>query len=77
MARRLACSPRTVEKHIEHVYRKLGVRDRVSAARVAAELSLLEPARCVHRGEGAQAAPDDRIAVLEGKLRPVTPELLG
>jgi DNA-binding CsgD family transcriptional regulator len=24
MARRLACSPRTVEKHIEHVYRKLG-----------------------------------------------------
>ena len=34
-ARRLACSPRTVEKHLQHAYRKLGVRDRVNAIRVA------------------------------------------
>jgi DNA-binding CsgD family transcriptional regulator len=34
-ARRLACSPRTVEKHLQHVYRKLEVRDRVNAIRVA------------------------------------------
>ena len=34
-ARRLACSPRTVEKHLQHVYRKLEVRDRVNAMRVA------------------------------------------
>jgi DNA-binding CsgD family transcriptional regulator len=34
-ARRLACSPRTVEKHLQRAYRKLGVRDRVNAVRVA------------------------------------------
>jgi DNA-binding CsgD family transcriptional regulator len=34
-ARRLACSPRTVEKHLQHAYRKLGVRDRLNAIRVA------------------------------------------
>jgi DNA-binding CsgD family transcriptional regulator len=32
---RLGCSARTVEKHVEHVYRKLGVRDRLSAIRCA------------------------------------------
>ena len=31
VARLLDCSPRTVEKHLERVYRKLGVTDRVSA----------------------------------------------
>ncbi|HEU5486664.1 MAG TPA: helix-turn-helix transcriptional regulator [Microlunatus sp.] len=34
-ARHLACSPRTVEKHLQHVYRKLEVRDRVNAMRLA------------------------------------------
>ena len=34
-ARRLACSPRTVEKHLQHAYRKLDVRDRLNAIRVA------------------------------------------
>lgn len=34
-ARRLACSPRTVEKHLQHSYRKLEVQDRVNAIRVA------------------------------------------
>lgn len=31
MARRLGCSPRTVHKHVENLYRTLGVGDRVSA----------------------------------------------
>jgi DNA-binding CsgD family transcriptional regulator len=31
----LCCSPRTVEKHLEHLYRKLDVRDRLGAVRVA------------------------------------------
>lgn len=34
-ARRLACSPRTVEKHMQNSYRKLEVHDRVNAIRVA------------------------------------------
>lgn len=34
VGRRLAISPRTVHKHLEHAYRKLGVTDRVTAVRV-------------------------------------------
>ncbi|HET6673277.1 MAG TPA: LuxR C-terminal-related transcriptional regulator [Agromyces sp.] len=37
----LGCSGRTVQKHLEHVYRKLEVRDRVSAIRVAREARLI------------------------------------
>jgi DNA-binding CsgD family transcriptional regulator len=40
-ARRLACSPRTVEKHLQHVYRKLEVRDRVNAMRVARQAGVV------------------------------------
>jgi DNA-binding CsgD family transcriptional regulator len=35
IARRLSNSPRTVDKHLEHIYRKLGVKDRLTAVRVA------------------------------------------
>jgi DNA-binding CsgD family transcriptional regulator len=35
ISRSLACSPRTVEKHLERCFRKLGVRDRLNAVRVA------------------------------------------
>jgi DNA-binding CsgD family transcriptional regulator len=35
IARRLGNSPRTVTKHLEHVYRKLGVSDRLTAVKVA------------------------------------------
>lgn len=35
VARTLACSPRTVEKHLQQIYRRLEVRDRVNAIRVA------------------------------------------
>ena len=31
----LACSPRTVAKHLEHAYRKLDVTSRVEAVRLA------------------------------------------
>jgi DNA-binding CsgD family transcriptional regulator len=43
----LGCSPRTVQKHTESIYRKLHVRDRVSAVRVAGAMGLLPPVRTV------------------------------
>ena len=44
IATRLACSPRTVSKHLEHIYRKMGVRDRLAAVRLAGELGRLRAA---------------------------------
>ena len=41
MARRLGCSPRTAQKHLEHLYRKLGVTDRLSAVLTAQQRRLL------------------------------------
>ena len=41
IASRLGNSPRTVGKHLEHIYRKLGVSDRLLATRAATELGLL------------------------------------
>lgn len=41
VARRLGISPRTVHKHLERAYAKLGVRDRVSAVVRAGRLGLL------------------------------------
>lgn len=38
----LSSSPRTVEKHLQNAYRKLGVRDKVSAALVAREIGLVD-----------------------------------
>ena len=43
IARRLAISPRTVTKHLEHIYRKLRTRDRVSTLLRAQQLELLPP----------------------------------
>jgi DNA-binding CsgD family transcriptional regulator len=39
----LGCTRRTAEKHVEHLYRKLKVSDRVSAIRVARQDGLLPP----------------------------------
>jgi DNA-binding CsgD family transcriptional regulator len=41
IARRLDTSPRTVHKHLEHLYRKLGVRDRLVAVQRARDVGLL------------------------------------
>jgi DNA-binding CsgD family transcriptional regulator len=41
LARRLSISPRTVGKHLEHIYRKLDVSDRLMAVQMARELGLL------------------------------------
>jgi DNA-binding CsgD family transcriptional regulator len=41
IARRLGCAPRTVEKHLERIFRKLGVRDKVNAVRVAQAWNLV------------------------------------
>jgi DNA-binding NarL/FixJ family response regulator len=43
MATRLHVSQRTIESHIEKLYRKLGVNSRVQAAARAAELGIFEP----------------------------------
>ena len=43
VARRLGISERTVQKHLEHVYVKLGCRDRVSAVLQGREAGLLPP----------------------------------
>ncbi len=37
----LGCSGRTVQKHLEHVYRKLDVTDRINAVRIGREAGLL------------------------------------
>jgi DNA-binding CsgD family transcriptional regulator len=37
----LGCSARTVQKHVEHAYRKLEVNDKVSAVRIAREAGLI------------------------------------
>ncbi|MGY1698147.1 response regulator transcription factor [Geodermatophilus sp. SYSU D00766] len=54
IARRLHTSPRTVHKHLEHVYRKLGVRDRLMAVQRARDTGLLAtptaPARAADPG---------------------------
>lgn len=44
LARRLNISPRTAGKHLEHIYRKLDVGDRLMAVQRAYELGLLKPA---------------------------------
>ncbi len=58
IARRLHTSPRTVHKHLEHLYRKLGVRDRLMAVQRARDAGLLTtPARPGGRGGAPALAP--------------------
>ena len=37
---RLGCTSRTVEKHLQHIYRKLEVQDRLGAVQIAAEIGM-------------------------------------
>ncbi len=58
IARRLSNSPRTVHKHLEHIYRKLGVSDRLMAVQVAADLARARhPAPAIRSGAGTPGAP--------------------
>jgi DNA-binding CsgD family transcriptional regulator len=54
---RLGCSPRTVEKHVASLYRKLGVGDRVSAVLEAQRRRLLPPAGAPAAGAATQFHP--------------------
>lgn len=45
IGRCLGISPRTVQKHLERTYRKLGVRDRLAAVLAARDSGLLSSGR--------------------------------
>lgn len=59
----LRISPRTVRKHIEHIYEKLDCHDRVRAVRVAQRLGLLGEERDTPR---QAAVPSDSVDVGHG-----------
>lgn len=73
IARQLGISPRTVHKHLENLYRKLGVSDRLRAVVVAREARLL-----AQRGNGhppvlldGPPEPDSRVGTCwSGRTRP-------
>ena len=58
LGRRLGISPRTAGKHLEHIYRKLDVCDRLMAVQRARECGLtLESPDVLHVGRSSQHAP--------------------
>ncbi|SDE32911.1 helix-turn-helix transcriptional regulator [Auraticoccus monumenti] len=61
VARRLQLSPRTVDKHLEHVHAKLGARSRVEAVALARSGGRLPGC-----GGGAGRAPDDPGTAVAG-----------
>ncbi|MBL7632029.1 response regulator transcription factor [Frankia sp. CN6] len=68
-ARRLAISERTVGKHLERLYRKLGVTDRLTAVLRAQRLGLLPPPA----PGGGLVAADGRLLHPAGKDVPPAP----
>ncbi len=54
IGRRLRISPRTVHKHIEHLYRKMGTADRLSTVLRARTEGLLGEGPTVPPGTGAR-----------------------
>lgn len=58
MARRLGLSPRTVGKHLERVYRRLGTTDRLTTVLRAQQQGLLLPGDDEQRARGGY--PDDQ-----------------
>jgi DNA-binding CsgD family transcriptional regulator len=58
IARRLGCSPRTVQKHVGNIYRKLGVADRLTAVLEAQR-------RCLLPAPGRPFVPSPRRPPLE------------
>jgi DNA-binding NarL/FixJ family response regulator len=55
IARRLGVAERTVTTHLNHIYRKLGARGRVSALSAAAKLGVFDVANAPRRGNDAIA----------------------
>lgn len=60
---RLGISPRTVQKHLEHLYRKLGVSDRLRAVVVARDERLLDGGRTDTAGDTG-----DLVSIYVGQL---------
>ncbi len=58
-ARALACSPRTLQKHLQNVYRRLGVHDRLNAIRILRVAGVL----------GADPVADHSAVVGQGVYR--------
>lgn len=54
IGRRLGISSRTVHKHVENIYRKLGTRDRISTVLRAQHLGLVPPPASPRRRHGGQ-----------------------
>lgn len=76
IALRLGCSPRTVSKHLENTCRKLGVRDRLSAVRIAEMQGLVHADREAVTIP-AQRQPADDILVMSAQLRAMPPGVRG
>ena len=57
IGRRLGISPRTVHKHLEHIYTKLGVTDRLTAALVGRRMGLPGPDGHEHQMRVRERAP--------------------
>lgn len=73
IGRQLGISPRTVHKHLEHLYRKLGVTDRLRAVVVAREAGLLTPAVSTLVGQrpSAETRPDPQHTGWSGRTAPL------
>ncbi len=63
IGRRLGVSARTVHKHLEHVYRKLAVGDRLRAVAVARDAGILAGAE---RGPGPHCSPTASVSSARG-----------
>ena len=60
IGRHLGASPRTIQKHLQHIYQKLGVNDRMAAVRVASARRLLvesQSLRSSPTGSGSGETP--------------------
>lgn len=65
LARALAISERTVHKHLQHIYRKLGANDRVSALVAASAAGLLAGCAPRHPLDPAARAPISALTILD------------
>jgi DNA-binding CsgD family transcriptional regulator len=66
-SRALVCSPRTVEKHLENAYRRLGVKDRLNAVRVLGAAGVF----------GTAPIPDHQAVIGPGAYRGLGPRAAG